>query len=78
MRDGEGFRLELKGSEADIVEGLVVNVHNLIGAHNKQMDGEGWWSKFVSKTCKRVGKVQLGYEWAGLLLEGDCLVVSFD
>jgi len=32
---------ELEGSEADIVEGLVVNAHNLIGVLNKLMDGEG-------------------------------------
>ena len=32
---------ELEGPEADIVEGLVVNAHNLIGVLNKLMDGEG-------------------------------------
>ena len=32
---------ELEGTEADIVEGLVVNAHNLIGVLNKLMDGEG-------------------------------------
>merc|ERR1712195_122279 len=32
---------ELEGSEADIVEGLVVNAHDLIGVLNKLMDGEG-------------------------------------
>jgi hypothetical protein len=32
---------ELEGSEADIVEGLVVNAHNLIGVLNKLMNGEG-------------------------------------
>merc|ERR1711881_75231 len=32
---------ELEGSEADIVEGLVVNAHNLIGVLDELMDGEG-------------------------------------
>merc|ERR1711939_740758 len=32
---------ELEGPEADIVEGLVVNAHDLIGVLNKLMDGEG-------------------------------------
>jgi hypothetical protein len=32
---------ELEGSEADIVKGLVVNAHDLIGVLNKLMDGEG-------------------------------------
>merc|ERR1711935_485692 len=32
---------ELEGSEADIVEGLVVHAHNLIGVLNELMDGEG-------------------------------------
>ena len=32
---------ELEGSEADIVEGLVVNAHNLVGVLDKLMDGEG-------------------------------------
>ena len=32
---------ELEGSEADIVEGLVINAHNLIGVLNELMDGEG-------------------------------------
>ena len=36
-----GWGSELEGSEADIVEGLVVNAHNLIGVLNKLMDGEG-------------------------------------
>merc|ERR1712195_203089 len=32
---------ELEGSEADIVEGFVINAHNLIGVLNELMDGEG-------------------------------------
>jgi hypothetical protein len=32
---------ELEGTEADIVEGLVVNAHNLIGVLNELMHGEG-------------------------------------
>ena len=32
---------ELEGSEADIVEGLVINAHNLIGVLDELMDGEG-------------------------------------
>jgi len=32
---------ELKGSEADIIEGLVINAHNLIGVLDKLMDREG-------------------------------------
>ena len=36
-----GWGGELKGSEADIVEGLVINAHNLIGVLNKLMDREG-------------------------------------
>jgi len=32
---------ELKGTEADIVEGLVVNAHDLIGVLDELMDGEG-------------------------------------
>jgi len=32
---------ELEGSEADIVEGLVIDDHNLIGVLNELMDGEG-------------------------------------
>jgi len=35
-----GWGGELEGSEADIVEGLVINAHNLIGVLNKLMDGE--------------------------------------
>ena len=31
---------ELQGPEADVVEGLVVNHHNLIGILNKLMDGQ--------------------------------------
>ena len=36
-----GWGGELEGSEADIVEGLVINAHNLIGVLNELMDGEG-------------------------------------
>jgi hypothetical protein len=36
-----GWGGELKSSEADIVKGLVINAHNLIGVLNKLMDGEG-------------------------------------
>ena len=36
-----GWGGELEGSEADIVEGLVINAHDLIGVLNKLMDGEG-------------------------------------
>merc|ERR1719223_1742962 len=32
---------ELKGAEADIVEGLVINAHNLIGVFDELMDREG-------------------------------------
>merc|ERR1711885_41901 len=32
---------ELEGSEADTVEGLVINAHNLIGVLDELMDGEG-------------------------------------
>ena len=32
---------ELKGSEADIIEGFVVNDHALIGVFNQLMDREG-------------------------------------
>merc|ERR1712100_346790 len=32
---------ELEGSEADIVEGLVINAHNLVGVLDKLMDREG-------------------------------------
>jgi hypothetical protein len=49
-RDGGGDEMvevtvggggELQGSEADIVEGLVVDAHNLIGVLDELMDGEG-------------------------------------
>merc|ERR1719291_44284 len=36
-----GWGGELKGSEADIVKGLVINAHNLIGVLDELMDGEG-------------------------------------
>merc|ERR1712127_713635 len=36
-----GWGGELEGSEADIVKGLVINAHNLIGVLDKLMDGEG-------------------------------------
>jgi len=36
-----GWGSELEGSEADIVEGLVINAHDLIGVLNKLMDGKG-------------------------------------
>ena len=32
---------ELEGTEADVVEGLVVNAESLIGVLNELMDGEG-------------------------------------
>merc|ERR1712195_256121 len=32
---------ELEGSEADIVEGFVINAHDLIGVLDELMDGEG-------------------------------------
>merc|ERR1719213_41538 len=32
---------ELEGTEADIVEGLVINAHNLVGVLDELMDGEG-------------------------------------
>merc|ERR1712057_38368 len=32
---------ELEGSEADVIEGLVVNAHNLIGVLDELMDGKG-------------------------------------
>ena len=32
---------ELEGTEADIVEGLVINAHNLVGVLDKLMHGEG-------------------------------------
>merc|ERR1719326_1319453 len=36
-----GWGGQLEGSEADIVEGLVVNAHDIIGVLDKLMDGEG-------------------------------------
>ena len=36
-----GWGGELEGSEADIVEGLVINAHNLVGVLDKLMHGEG-------------------------------------
>ena len=36
-----GWGGELEGSEADIVEGLVINAHNLIGVLDELMHGEG-------------------------------------
>merc|ERR1719460_3286942 len=36
-----GWGGELKGSEADIIKGLVINAHNLIGVLDKLMDREG-------------------------------------
>jgi len=36
-----GWGGELEGTEADIVEGLVVNAHNLIGVFDELMDWEG-------------------------------------
>ena len=36
-----GWGGELEGSEADIVKGLVINAHNLIGVLDKLMDGKG-------------------------------------
>merc|ERR1711933_411994 len=36
-----GWGGELEGSEADIVEGLVVNAHDIIGVLDELMDGEG-------------------------------------
>jgi hypothetical protein len=33
-----GWGGELEGTEADIVEGLVVNTHNLIGVFDELMD----------------------------------------
>merc|ERR1712029_77163 len=36
-----GWGGQLKGSEADIVEGLVVNAHDIIGVLDELMDGEG-------------------------------------
>ena len=36
-----GGGCELEGSEADIIEGLVINAHDLIGVLDQLMDGEG-------------------------------------
>ena len=36
-----GWGGELEGSEADIVEGLVVNAHDIIGVLDELMDGKG-------------------------------------
>jgi hypothetical protein len=36
-----GWGGELQGSETDIVEGFVINAHNLISVFNELMDGEG-------------------------------------
>ena len=36
-----GWGGELEGSEADVIKGLVINAHDLIGVLNKLMDGEG-------------------------------------
>jgi len=36
-----GWGGELKGSEADIIKGFVINAHNLIGVLDKLMDREG-------------------------------------
>ena len=36
-----GWGGKLKSSEADIIEGLVINAHDLISVLNKLMDGEG-------------------------------------
>ena len=36
-----GWGGELEGSEADVVKGLVVNAHNLIGVFDELMDREG-------------------------------------
>jgi len=36
-----GWGGELEGSEADIVKGLVINAHDLIGVLDELMDGEG-------------------------------------
>ena len=36
-----GWGGELEGSEADIVKGLVVNAHDIIGVLDELMDGEG-------------------------------------
>lgn len=36
-----GWSGELQGSETDIVEGLVINTHDLISVFYELMDGEG-------------------------------------
>merc|ERR1711975_116636 len=36
-----GWGGELEGSEADIIKGLVINAHNLIGVFDELMDREG-------------------------------------
>ena len=36
-----GWGGELEGSETDIIEGLVINAHNLIGVLDELMDREG-------------------------------------
>ena len=36
-----GWGGELEGSEADIVEGLVINAHDIIGVLDQLMDGKG-------------------------------------
>ena len=36
-----GWGGELEGSEADIVEGLVINAHDIIGVLDELMDGKG-------------------------------------
>ena len=36
-----GWGGELKGSEADVVKGLVIDAHNVIGVLDELMDGEG-------------------------------------
>jgi len=52
---------ELEGSEADIVEGLVVNAHNLIGVLNKLMDGEGG----VVRLNNGIGDLGRGHDGEG-------------
>jgi len=36
-----GWRGELQGSEADIVQSLVIDAHDLIGVLDELMDGQG-------------------------------------
>jgi hypothetical protein len=36
-----GWGGELEGSEADIVEGLVINAHDIVGVLDQLMDGKG-------------------------------------